>query len=59
MKPTVLYPIAVGVLVFLVLIGLDALHIAEHSVWRAGLVGALCSMVVYWVGPKLTGRPTR
>jgi len=59
MKPAVLYPVLVGVLIFLVLIGLDALHIGENSLWRAGLVGGLCSMVVYWLGPKLTGRPNR
>ncbi len=59
MKPSVAYPIAVGISVFLVMIFLDKLHIAEHSPWRAGLVGALCSIAVYWAGSKLTGRSPR
>lgn len=59
MKPSVAYPIAVGVSVFFLLIFLDKLHIAEHSPWRAGLVGALCSIAVDWAGSKLTRRSPR
>lgn len=59
MKPSVAYPVAVGVSIFLVLLFLDALHVAEHSAWRAALVGVLCSIAVYWAGPKLTGKSGR
>jgi hypothetical protein len=58
-KSSIAYPIAVGVSIFLVLIFLDALHIGENSLWRAGLVGALCSIAVLWAGSKTTRKSTR
>jgi uncharacterized membrane protein YccC len=53
MKARSLYAVAVGVLIFVVLTILNALHIGEHSVLRVALVAGLCAALVYWVGPKL------
>ncbi len=59
MKSSIAYPVAVGISVFLLSVFLDALHIAEHSAWRAAVVGALCSIAVYRAGQKLTGKSIR
>ena len=58
-RATRLYPVAVGLLVFAAGLTLNLLHIAEHSVWRAVLVGGVSAALVYWVGPRLVGAARR
>jgi NADH:ubiquinone oxidoreductase subunit 6 (subunit J) len=53
MRASTVYAVAVGVLYFVVSMGLNALRVAEHSVGRTALVAGLCAGVVYWIGPKL------
>jgi MFS-type transporter involved in bile tolerance (Atg22 family) len=53
LKPSNIYAIATGVLTFAGLLTLNALHIAEHSVWRAGIVAGISAALCFWIGPKL------
>ncbi|WP_230483650.1 hypothetical protein [Sphingomonas sp. Leaf21] len=52
MRPNAVYATAVGVSVFLLMLLLDALHIAVHWPWRAALVGLVCSALMSWARSK-------